>query len=245
LVGQKRPEEAKQSLRQLGVPNNVLQEEMAEAVLPSLHTVLDSRPSTAISSSSQLAKRVFLAWLLWLANLYASMSLIVWLPSILVRVYHHTIVDSLAYTLLITSCGFLGRIVGFYLLDKASRRFSLGYSLLLAAFCMFAISFIRNAHLALALAMLFYFFNEQSSVSQMAYIPELFPTKIRVRGNAWCSASARVVVATSPILIGYLLGNGHFQVIATILSMSLFIPWLVFVIWAPEMRGIGLSEITA
>jgi putative MFS transporter len=93
----------------------------------------------------------------------------------------------------------------------------------------------------MVLAMSFYFFNEQAGISQMAYIPELFPTHLRVKGNAWCSASARIVAATSPIVIGYLLAAAHYRSIAIILSMSLLIPWIIFIMWAPEMRGKGLA----
>jgi putative MFS transporter len=186
---------------------------------------------------------LFIAWCLWFANLYASMSLIVWLPSIVVQVYHYSAINSLRYTLIITACGFLGRLAGFYLLDRTTRKFSLGYPLLFAAICMFALGYTTNVHVAMALAMSFYFFNEQTGVSQMAYIPELFSTEFRVKGNAWCSASARIVAATSPILIGYLLAAKHYQLIATILALTLFLPWLIFLMWAPEMRGRGLAEV--
>jgi putative MFS transporter len=235
LLSQRRPLEAEQSLRQLGATDLMLSQE------------LNASPPTfvisgiAIAPSHRLIKHLFIAWCMWFANLYASMSLIVWLPSIVIQIYHYPLINSLQYTLLITAFGFLGRIVGIYLLDRTSRKFSLGYALLLAAACMFALAYTKNVHVAMVLAMSFYFFNEQAGISQMAYIPELFPTHLRVKGNAWCSASARIVAATSPIVIGYLLAAAHYRSIAIILSMSLLIPWIIFIMWAPEMRGKGLA----
>jgi len=91
---------------------------------------------------------------------------------------------------------------------------------------------------------LLYFFNEQAGVCQMAYIPELFPTRLRMRGNAWCSATARIVAATSPILVGYLLAANLYQMISIIFSLTLFIPLVVFMAWGPETRGKDLEEIS-
>jgi putative MFS transporter len=240
LLTQNRSMEAVQSLRQLGATELILEEE------------LDASPENPIASNRprsitdvlprHLMMHVFIAWCMWFANLYASMSLIVWLPSIVNQVYHYSLINSLQYTLVITAFGFLGRLLGVYLLDKTGRKFSLGYALFLAGVCMFALGYTANIHVAMILAMSFYFFNEQAGISQMAYIPELFPTQIRVKGTAWCSASARIVAATSPILVGYLLSAGHYRSIAMSLSMTLLVPWIIFVIWAPEMRGKGLAE---
>jgi putative MFS transporter len=243
LLGQHRPVEAEQSLRMLGATDLMLSKEPHEPT--STFSIPDTQLNMAASPSHRLMKHVFIAWCMWFANLYASMSLIVWLPSIVIQVYHYSLINSLQYTLLITAFGFLGRVMGIYLLDKTSRKFSLGYALLLAAACMFALGYTKNVHVAVILAMSFYFFNEQSSISQMAYIPELFPTRLRVKGNAWCSASARIVAATSPIVIGYLLSTMHYRSIAIVLSMTLFAPWIIFMIWAPEMRGKGLTKAAA
>ncbi|MGI0135105.1 MAG: MFS transporter, partial [Candidatus Micrarchaeaceae archaeon] len=239
LVTQNRSMESVQSLRQLGATELILEEELdAPPEIP----IGSNRPPSVIDAPRHLMMHVFIAWCMWFANLYASMSLIVWLPSIVHQVYHYSLINSLQYTLVITAFGFLGRLIGVYLLDKTGRKFSLGYALFLAGVCMFALGYTANIHVAMILAVSFYFFNEQAGISQMAYIPELFPTQIRVKGTAWCSASARIVAATSPILVGYLLSAGHYRSIAISLSMTLLVPWIIFVIWAPEMRGKGLAE---
>jgi putative MFS transporter len=240
LLTQNRSAEAVQSLRQLGATERILEEELDAS--PEIPIVSNRLPSVIDAPPRHLMMHAFIAWCMWFANLYASMSLIVWLPSIVNQVYHYSLINSLKYTFVITAFGFLGRLIGVYLLDRTGRKFSLGYALLLAGVCMFALGYTANIHLAMILAVSFYFFNEQAGISQMAYIPELFPTQIRVKGTAWCSASARIVAATSPIMVGYLLSAGHYRSIAISLSMTLLIPWIIFVIWAPEMRGKGLAE---
>lgn len=240
LLTQNRSMEALQSLRRLGATELILEEELDAS--PEIPIVSNRLPSAIDVPPRHLMMHVFIAWCMWFANLYASMSLIVWLPSIVNQVYHYSLINSLQYTLVITAFGFLGRLIGVYLLDRTGRKFSLGYALFLAGVCMFALGYTANIHVAMILAVSFYFFNEQAGISQMAYIPELFPTRIRVKGTAWCSASARIVAATSPILVGYLLSAGHYRSIAISLAMTLLVPWIIFVIWAPEMRGKGLAE---
>jgi len=109
---------------------------------------------------------------------------------------------------------------------------------------MLAFGYVKDPQLLLVVAMSLYFFNEQAGVCQMAYIPELFPTRMRMKGNAWCSATARIVAATSPILVGYLLAANRYQIVSIVFSLTLFIPFLVFMIWGPETKGRGLEEVT-
>jgi putative MFS transporter len=241
LIHQGRVDEAERALKRIGASDELLREELAVTDI-SMERTAEPGDVRELFFSKRI-KHTLLAWSLWFANLYASMSLIVWLPSILMQVYHFSLVNSLRYTLIVTTCGFLGRILSLYLLERVGRRFSLGYSLFLAGVCMLAFGYIRDLRLLLAVAMLFYFFNEQAGVCQMAYIPELFPTQMRVKGNAWCSASARIVAATSPILVGYLLAADRYWMISVIFSLTMFVPLTIFLMWGPETKGRGLAEV--
>jgi putative MFS transporter len=242
LVSQGRVDEAVGSLRQLGATDEMLREELATAQVHA-HPK-EEQGSVRELFSVRWIRSTVLAWFLWFANLYASLSLIVWLPTIFIQIYHFSLVRSLSYTLATTTCGLIGRILAIYLLEKAGRRFSLGYSLFLAGVCMLAFGFVTDPKLLLVVAMLLYFFNEQAGVCEIAYIPELFPTRMRMKGNAWCSATARIVAATSPILVGYLLAINRYHMISIVFSLSLFIPLVIFMIWGPETKGRGLAEVT-
>jgi putative MFS transporter len=242
LINQGRVEETVQSLKRLGATNEMLREELA---VPDVAGAMKQEQGTLRDLlSSKRIRGTILAWFLWFANLYASMSLIVWLPTIFIQIYHFSLVKSLSYTLATTTCGLAGRLLGIYLLEKAGRKFSLGYSQFLAGVCMLAFGYATDPMWLLVAAMSMYFFNEQAGVCQMAYIPELFPTRMRMKGTAWCSATARIVAATSPILVGYLLAANRYHVVSIVFSLTLFIPFLVFMIWGPETKGRGLEEVT-
>jgi MFS transporter, putative metabolite:H+ symporter len=242
LMSQGRVDETVRSLKQLGATDEMLREELAAPEVQVPSNVEQGMLRDLFSD--RWIRSTILAWFLWFANLYASLSLIVWLPSIFIQIYHLSLVRSLSYTLATTTCGLIGRILAIYLLEKAGRRFSLGYSLFLAGVCMLAFGFVTGPKLLLVVAMLLYFFNEQAGVCEIAYIPELFPTRMRMKGNAWCSATARIVAATSPILVGYLLAVNRYHMISIVFSLTLFIPFLIFMIWGPETKGRGLEEVT-
>lgn len=243
LVNRGRDAEAITALKAIGATDEMISEAMAVAEnIPAQKANQEGR-LPELFQGKQL-KYTIVGWCLWFANLYASMSLIAWLPTIFIQLHHLSLAKSLTYTLVITSCGFVGRLVGIYLVEKIGRKFSLGYSQFFAGFAMLAFGYVNDTNLLLFVVMLLYFFNEQASVCQMAYIPELFPTRLRMRGTAWCSATSRIVAATSPILVGYLLVANMFHTIAIVFSLTLFIPLIVFLIWGPETKGRGLEQIT-
>jgi putative MFS transporter len=239
LIRQSRLADTLQSLRRLGATELMLCQP-ADA-LP--ESPADEDLVADLFTSRQIRKTA-VAWALWLANLYASMSLIAWLPSLFIQAHGFSLAASLRYTLAATVSGFIGRLAGVYLLDAIGRRASLGSALFLAGVFMLVFGFVQQPYLLLAITMGLYFFNDLAGVCQIAYIPELFPTKMRMKGNSWCSATARLTAATSPVLVGHLLANQRYSLIAVIFSLSLFLPWLLFMAWGPETRGKGLLEAT-
>jgi putative MFS transporter len=239
LIKQGRLGDALDSLRRLGATDAMLNEPGDAPPESVVHRGLLGD----LFTSCQIRKTA-VALSLWVANLYASMSLIAWLPSLFVQVHGFSLKESLRYTFAATVAGFIGRLSGVYLIEAIGRRASLGYSLFVAGFCMLAFGYVHQRYLLLAALIGLYFFNELAGVCQIAYIPELFPTNMRMKGNSWCSATARVAAATSPMLVGYLLARNRYSFIAVIFSLSLFIPWAVFMAWGPETKGKGLVEAT-
>jgi putative MFS transporter len=241
LVTQGRIAEAVHSLKRLGATDEMIDEEVAT---PDETLGMKKEQGTWRDLvSRKRIRNTIVACFLWLANLYAPMSLTVWLPSIFISVFHMSLVKSLSYTLITTTSGLLGRVVAVLLIDKIGRKVALGYSLFLAGVFMLMFGYMHTPHLVLVVCVLLYFFNEHAGACQMAYIPELFPTQIRIKGTAWCSATARIFAATSPIVVGYLLAANRYQLIAIIFSLTLFIPLLVTMIWGPETKGRGLEEV--
>jgi putative MFS transporter len=240
LISKDRIEDALLSLRKFGATDPLIREEMQIA---SAGNTEAHRGTVSDLISPKRIRHTVTAFCLWFANLYASMSLIVWLPSLLVQVHHFSLVKSLFYTLVTTTSGLLGRIVGVYLLGRMGRKPALGIPLFFSAISMLAFGFVTNQYLVLGVSMLLYFFNEQSGVCQMAYIPELFPTWLRMQGTAWCSALARLLAAAAPIAVGHLLAANRYSLIFVMFAFSMLIPLIIFIVWGPETKGKGLAEI--
>jgi MFS family permease len=80
------------------------------------------------------------------------------------------------------------------------------------------------------------------------YFPELFPTRLRGTGVAFCYNTVRYLAAAFPPMLGYfnrhLIATGAaepFRTAATYLSF-IFLLGLVALIWAPETKGKPLPE---
>lgn len=75
-----------------------------------------------------------------------------------------------------------------------------------------------------------------------AYLPELFPTRVRATGQGFCWNFARCITAVGPLIGGSLVGTlGSFQAAAA--STSVFYLIGMVAIWfGPETRGIALED---
>lgn len=245
LVSTGKNQEAIASLKQLGASDEMIKQEMGIAD----SDTSNKKESVGMGNVFELflpknRKAVFLGWILWLSTLFAYMSLAGWLPTIFIDVYKFSITKSLSYTLAAAVCGLLGRFLGIYLIEKIGRRPSITYSLFLSGLCLIALIYSKNPTFLLIAAMTLYFFYDQASVCIMAYVPELFPTRIRLKGNAWCSATARICAAFAPILVGYLMNANHYHAIAWVFGASLIVPAIIMLIMGPETKGKGLEQLT-
>ena len=89
----------------------------------------------------------------------------------------------------------------------------------------------------------FFFFADQSSVGVVAYIPELFPTRLRVLGSAWAAAAGRIGSALSPIMAGAFMKYNQYSTVWLIFAAIYLIG--VVVVWSigPETKGRSLDEV--
>ncbi len=75
-----------------------------------------------------------------------------------------------------------------------------------------------------------------------AYLPELFPTRVRATGQGFCWNFARCITALGPLIAGSLIGVMGSIPAAAAVTCWLFVPGL-FVIWmGPETRGKPLED---
>jgi MFS family permease len=75
-----------------------------------------------------------------------------------------------------------------------------------------------------------------------AYLPELFPTRVRATGQGFCWNFARSITALGPLIAGSLIGVMGSIPSAAAVTAWLFVPGLVVIWFGPETRGVPLED---
>ncbi|MDE2167499.1 MAG: MFS transporter [Alphaproteobacteria bacterium] len=75
-----------------------------------------------------------------------------------------------------------------------------------------------------------------------AYLPELFPTRVRGSGQGFCWNAARSLTAVGPFVGGFLVGVFGSIPIAAVSTAVFFSVGLVAIWFGPETRGVPLSD---
>jgi putative MFS transporter len=77
------------------------------------------------------------------------------------------------------------------------------------------------------------------------YVPELFPTEIRLRAAGICNTFGRGATIITPFVVVWLFGHyGLTGVLAMMLSL-LLLQIVVVAVWGVEPKGRGLEEVAA
>lgn len=75
-----------------------------------------------------------------------------------------------------------------------------------------------------------------------AYLPELFPTRVRASGQGFCWNAARSVTAIGPLIGGVLVGTlGSFPA-AAVSTAGFYIIGMIAIWFGPETKGVPLSD---
>ena len=82
------------------------------------------------------------------------------------------------------------------------------------------------------------------ALSISAYVPELFPTEIRMRGVGLCSTTGRLANIGIPFLIAFLYGYGGVTAVLALISAGLLIQGLVVAVLGVETTGRALEEVS-
>lgn len=75
-----------------------------------------------------------------------------------------------------------------------------------------------------------------------AYLPELFPTRVRATGQGFCWNFARCITALGPLIAGSLIGVMGSIPAAAAVTCWFFVPGLIVIWLGPETRGVPLED---
>jgi putative MFS transporter len=245
LASKGRGEEAAESLKKLGASEQLLQQAQAtpeEAPAVAAHNVGTGAKLGELFTPRWIRSNV-LSWSLWISVNFAYFGVLLWLPSILVDVYHLSIVRSLTYTVIVNSVGMAGRLLGVYLIERIGRKPLIIYTYIFAALFCLAFGNVKDPRYLLLFAAMFFFFADQSSVGVIAYIPELYPTRLRVLGSAWAAAAGRIASALAPIMAGAFMAMKMYATTWTIFAAVYIAAALITWAIGPETTGRELTEL--
>jgi putative MFS transporter len=133
---------------------------------------------------------------------------VAWVPTFLVQ-HGMAINRSLGQSVLMSFGGPAGAAIGWLLSDRLGRRKSIIIASLLAALCGPAFANAPSQELAILFGFLmFTLIYFMVAVIVAGYVPELFPTAVRMRGNGICGTVGRLTTIFVPFGVVLLFNEG-------------------------------------
>ena len=193
----------------------------------------------------QMLGRVITGVVINVVNNLITHGFITWMPTFFIA-EGLTVTRSLAFTTVMTLGAPVGAFLGYTMADSLGRKrgivvfsfvaLALGLIYPYAAspiavmgtgFCLVATIFILGA------------------LSIAGYVPELFPTEIRLRGVGLCSTTGRLANVGIPFLIAFLYTQGGVAAVLGLISAGLLLQGLVVAFMGLETKGLSLEAVNA
>jgi len=215
----------------------------AEAVQPLPAPALE-RPVPPISmSGAAFLRPVAVGSVMQIVLGIAIYGFVAWVPTFLVQ-HGMAINRSLGQSVLMSLGGPAGATLAWLLSDRIGRRPSIIAASLLAAACGPAFAQASSQELAVVLGFamftLIYFL---VGVIVAGYVPELFPTALRMRGNGLTSTAGRLTTIAVPYGVVALFGAGGVSAVLAGVSGALLVQAVLAWVYGRETNGRSLEAI--
>jgi putative MFS transporter len=158
----------------------------------------------------------------------------------------HSVVSSLGYTSVMALGGPVGSLIGLVLADRLGRRLSIVGSSIAAA-----VLGLAYPHMADGIALAAVGFLLVTAIYVMLatgfamHVPELFPTRYRLRGTAICATSGRIATALVQYVVVAIFAWQGLTGVLTTLAGILVVQAGVFLVFGFETRGRSLEDASA
>ncbi|WP_397452329.1 MFS transporter [Pseudomonas sp. NA-150] len=166
-----------------------------------------------------------------------------WIPTFLVK-QGHSVSNSLGLTTLMFAGGPLGSLIAFALAERLGRKWGIVvFSLVGVVFGLtypFAQSETAIIASGFAITCCIYVL---SSLSVASYVPELFPTELRLRGAGLCNAIGRGVNILVPYAIAAVFGGFGIVGVVTLIAGTLLLQAVIVGAIGPETKNRSLEDI--
>jgi MFS transporter, putative metabolite:H+ symporter len=168
----------------------------------------------------------------------------VWVPTFFVK-QGLTVAHSLAFTSIMSLGGPVGAGIGMLISDRVNRKYLIVATSLIAALLGFAYPFAHSTVLAsligFVLVAVVYVF---VAVAWACYVPEMFPTELRLRAAGICNAVGRLAAAAMPFAVVPLYSNFGVIGVATLLGVILTLQAAIVAALGIETNERSLEALT-
>jgi Sugar phosphate permease len=192
-----------------------------------------------------LLKRTILASFILIGMNTALYSITTWIPTIFVA-SGINVTKSILMTTLIMLGAPLGVFIATRIIDKFPRKW-MGVTLLLLISVLGYIYSLQRSEIMIVIIgfSLILFLYMYVCFASAVYVPELWPTEIRLRGSGVCNAIGRVVTIFTPFAVAWLMTNwGAVAVFLTIGGVLILVALLIATIGI-ETRQKSIEEISS
>ncbi len=196
---------------------------------------------TSLLADRYLRRLVFVC-VFWSCQVVPTFAIYSYAPELL-RTFHvpNPALGAALISLLFTA----GVIPAMGLVDRVGRRPLLTIPFLVTGVVLALLAAMPTGGHAGVVALLFglfALFSAASSVLQWIYPAELFPTDIRATGLGIATSVSRVSAAIGTFLVPVAIVHVGIRVLIAAMAGLSLVGWLVAVRWAPETKGLSLSE---
>jgi putative MFS transporter len=168
-------------------------------------TAAADRSFTALFSK-QLIKRTIVGSVVLVALNTVIYGFVAWVPTFLVK-QGMSVVSSLGFTTLMSLGGPVGALIGMWLGDRIGRKRGIivfcVFAMLLGMLYPYSTDPIFLSTVGFALVTVIYIL---VAFSFALYVPELFPTEVRMRGAGFCNTVGRTMTIVTPYMVVAIFG---------------------------------------
>lgn len=218
---------------------------------------LDPAATTAAAAASQpvvplsrlfsgsLLPRTITGIVINVINNLITHGFITWMPTFFIA-EGLTVTRSLAFTTVMTLGAPVGAAIGYFLAESLGRK----RGIVVFSFVALLLGLIYPqvgspaAVMATGFSLVATIFI-LGALSIAGYVPELFPTEIRLRGVGLCSTTGRLANIGIPFLIALLYTQGGVTAVLALISAGLLVQGVVVGLMGVETKGLALEQVNA